>query len=103
MDEHLPGFPSPGLYIHYKGGRYYLLCVAETHEHNGDQDVVYISCTHGKACTRPLRQDSRKQDSWDDFIKWPDGKERPRFAPEFLFTDEELTHLSMLWAVAGYQ
>lgn len=71
-----------GLYRHYKGGRYLVIAVAQTHEHNGDVDVMYVSLTHGTYTTRPLQQDSRKQDSWLDLVEWPDHKIRPRFIRE---------------------
>jgi hypothetical protein len=66
-------------YRHYKGGRYVMLLVAETHEHNGDEDVVYLSLTTGKIVTRPYNRDSRGQDSWRDEVLWPDGIRRERF------------------------
>jgi hypothetical protein len=69
-------------YRHYKGGLYLPVAVAETHNHNGDLDVVYLSLTHGKYVTRPLRRDSRKEDSWLDSVEWPDGCWRMRFCPE---------------------
>ena len=75
-----------GFWRHYKGGRYLVLGVAETHEHNGDLDVVYLSCTTGKMVTRPLRRDSRDQDSWTDEVMWPDGK-RLRFELESDYPD----------------
>jgi hypothetical protein len=68
-------------YRHYKGGLYLLVAVAETHEHNGDLDAVYVSLTHGKFVTRPLHRDSRHQDSWTDVVDWPDGTRRARFVP----------------------
>jgi hypothetical protein len=71
-----------GFWRHYKGGRYLVVAVAETHEHNGDFDVVYISAARGHYVTRPLRQDSRHQDAWTDVVTWPDGRERPRFLHE---------------------
>ncbi len=73
------------LYRHYKGGLYFVLFTAETHNHNGDIDVVYFSLTHGKNCTRPLRQDSRKEDAWLDGVEWPDGVVRQRFITEGAF------------------
>lgn len=84
------------IHVHYKGGRYVPLLVAQTHEHNGDMDVVYISLTHGSAVTRPLQQDSRKQDAWLDSVKWPDGKMRARFQPEQDFSQFELAELRRL-------
>lgn len=71
-----------GFWRHYKGGRYVITAIAETHEHNGDLDVVYISCTYGKCVTRPLWRDSRQQDAWLDDVKWPDGVYRQRFVRE---------------------
>lgn len=70
---------QPGLYEHYKGGKYLVVALAETHEHNGDVDVIYISLAYGKYVTRPLQRDSRNEDSWTDLVKWPDGVERCRF------------------------
>jgi hypothetical protein len=67
------------MYVHYKGGLYLLVGVAETHEHNGDRDAVYVSLTTGKLVTRPWAQDSRKQDAWTDVVPWPDGVDRQRF------------------------
>lgn len=70
------------LYRHYKGELYLPVAVAERHTHNGDLDIVYVSLTHGKHCTRPLRRDSRDEDSWLDDVMWPDGKLHPRFSLE---------------------
>ena len=86
-----------GPWIHYKGGRYLVAFVAETHEHNGDLDVVYISLTHGKVVTRPLRRDSRDQDSWQDMIRWPDGMHRERFVPEDSLAPFERAELERGW------
>jgi hypothetical protein len=68
-----------GTYRHHKGGRYLAIAVAETHNHNGDLDVVYISLAQGKHCTRPMQRDSRDEDSWTDLVTWPDGVVRARF------------------------
>jgi len=73
---------QPGRYVHFKGAKYLLLIVAQTHNHNGDLDVVYISLDHGKAVTRPLCFDSREEDAWLDRVEWPDGKIRQRFVHE---------------------
>jgi hypothetical protein len=78
------------LYIHYKGGRYLMVGEAETHEHNGEKDAVYISLTHGKMVTRPLYKDSRGQDAWTDTVMWPDGIQRKRFTPAAMLTEREL-------------
>jgi len=70
------------LYRHYKGGLYVPVSLAERHTHNGDLDVVYISLTHGKHCTRPYARDSRGEDAWTDIVLWRDGENRLRFSPE---------------------
>jgi hypothetical protein len=70
------------LYRHYGGGLYLPVAAAERHTHNGDIDVVYVSLKHGKHCTRPLRRDSRDEDSWLDSVPWPDGRVRQRFEVE---------------------
>jgi hypothetical protein len=80
----------PGPYRHYKGGRYTVIGVAETHEHDGKFDVVYVSLTTATLVTRPLARDSRKQDSWLDDVMWPDGKMRGRFMPETSISPQEL-------------
>lgn len=76
---------------HYKGGRYLVQCLAETHNHNGDIDVVYISLTYGKAVTRPFQRDSRNEDAWTDTVTWPDGKVRARFVKESILDKDTLT------------
>jgi hypothetical protein len=78
----IAGIVLPGRYRHHKGGLYLVIGCAETHNHNGDIDVVYVSLTHGKLVTRPLKRDSRNEDSWLDEIVWPDGVGRTRFVPE---------------------
>jgi hypothetical protein len=75
-------FVLPTVYRHYKGGQYLVLTTAETHNHNGDIDVVYVVLSTGKTCTRPLRRDSRNEDAWLDNVPWPDGVRRDRFVPE---------------------
>ena len=87
-------------YIHHKGGRYLWIGLAETHAHNGDYDVVYVSLSHGKMVTRPLRKDSRKQDSWQDEVEWPDGVVRSRFCLETEFSASVLSKLETLWAIS---
>lgn len=82
---------------HYKGGRYLVMGVAETHNHNGDLDVVYVMLSSGKLCTRPLRRDSRQQDAWTDDVRWPDGRTRRRFVPEGNFGAPVLRALCELW------
>ena len=87
MSAHLPHVDpsrptSSRMYRHWRGGRYTLLLVAETHLHNGDLDVVYISHTTGAIVTRPLQRDSRDQESWIDMVEWPDKIHRERFVHE---------------------
>jgi hypothetical protein len=69
-------------YLHYKGGRYLLIAIAERHTHNGDYDAVYVSLERGKLCSRPYQKDSRLEDSWTDLVVWPDFEARPRFLDE---------------------
>lgn len=77
--------PAPAasrpLFRHYRGGLYLLVAIAETHNHNGDLDAVYISMERGAWRTRPFRRDSRNEDSWTDMVDWPDGR-RQRFTLE---------------------
>ena len=82
---------------HYKGGRYLVTDVAETYNHNGDLDVVYVVLSTGKTCTRPVKQDSRKEDAWTDEVRWPDGRTRKRFVPEGSFEAPVLRALCELW------
>lgn len=90
MSAHLPHVDTSrptaslncGVYRHWRGGRYTLVLVAETHLHNGDLDVVYVSHTTGSIVTRPLQRDSRDQESWNDVVAWPDMKLRRRFEPD---------------------
>ena len=82
---------------HYKGGRYLVTGVADTHNHNGDLDVVYVVLSSGKLCTRPVKQDSRKEDAWTDEVRWPDGRTRKRFVPEVSLDDAVLGGLQTMW------
>lgn len=85
------------VYRHYKGGQYLLLHLAETCEHNGDFDAVYVVLSTGKVVTRPLRQDSRKADAWTDEVTWPDGELRRRFVPQEELLTSELAALQKKW------
>jgi hypothetical protein len=91
---------SGQVYRHYKGGRYLVIGVAETANHSGDFDVVYVVLSTGKLCTRPLRKDSRVQDSWTDELTWPDKKTRCRFTAEEAFASDTLEALITRWGVA---
>ena len=86
--------PIPGsIFRHYKGGRYIVTAVAESHNHNGALDVIYISLKLGKYRTRPLFRDSRKEDAWTDKVMWPDGISRNRFIPDDSHTLEFFTKM----------
>lgn len=87
-----------GRYLHFKGDYYLLLAIAETHQHIGDWDAVYIVLRTGKFCTRPLYFDSREQAAWQSSVVWPDGVARSRFILEGVLGDDELQKLSTLWA-----
>lgn len=88
-----------GLHYHYKGGEYLALHITETHNHNGDRDIVYVSLTTGKIVTRPFKQDSRKEDAWTDLVQWPDGQKHARFTHHSLFQKEWLINLSSAHAL----
>ncbi len=92
-------YAEGGPWRHWKGGRYMILGVAETHNHNGDLDVVYVSLTFGKLITRPLRRDSRDQDSWMDVVKWPDGIYRERFFQEGILGRDTTTFFDEMFKV----
>jgi hypothetical protein len=94
----MPDRSVQGIYTHYKGGRYALLFVAETHDHNGDLDAVYLSLLKGTLVTRPFRRDSRKQDSWTDMVEWPDGLHRQRFTLEATLSPIEMAELARIRA-----
>ena len=62
---------EPGLYEHYKGGKYLVLHVAKEEATLSDV-VVYAHLDDGVIWTRPVA-------SWTQLIVWPDGHPRPRF------------------------
>lgn len=68
----------PGrVYKHHKGGRYFVLGVADesTNKRIGNKVVIYISLTYGKMKIRDM-------DEFAGIVKWPDGKKRSRFVLE---------------------
>lgn len=76
-------YPIAGMVVrHYKGGRYTIIAVADSHEHNGDQFVIYVSHTNGRTFCRPLASNDEGVDAWDDVVTWPDGQTRQRFIPD---------------------
>jgi len=65
---------TPGVYKHFKGGRYRVLTTA-LHSETDDSLVVYVSLTTGEVFARPMTM-------WREEVVWPDGERRPRFVPE---------------------
>lgn len=65
---------QPGLYVHYKGGKYLVLFVAHesTNGREGRDVVVYVSLTNNSTHTRDFVE-------FTEEIVWPDGVTRPRF------------------------
>lgn len=72
----MPSDVAPGLYDHYKGGKYRVLFVAEdsTNDRDGNQVVVYESLTYHVMKCRDLTE-------FVEPVEWPDGTMRPRFVP----------------------
>ena len=65
--------PAPGVYRHFKGKRYELLCVA-THSETLEPMVVYRALYgEGGVWVRPLSM-------WEEHVE-KDGYSGPRFAP----------------------
>ena len=67
--------PTPLLsYLHFKGGTYTLLYLAENSEQRDQILAVYVSHLRSKVLVRP----------WSMFtepVLWPDGQMRARFTP----------------------
>jgi hypothetical protein len=68
---------EPGVYGHYKGGRYRVLFTVteSTNVREGAMVVIYVSLTNGNIFCRDLAEFSEP-------IIWPDGVTRPRFLRE---------------------
>jgi hypothetical protein len=65
---------EPGIYEHFKGGRYRVLHTA-SHTETHEGIVIYMSLdSHGTIWARPLSM-------WNEQVEWPDGFKRPRFIP----------------------
>lgn len=62
---------EPGLYTHFKGGKYRLIYLGK-HSETTERVVVYQSFTTGEVWVRPL-------ESWTGPVVWPDGVTRQRF------------------------
>lgn len=67
---------KPGLYDHYKGGKYVALMLVQHHD-TREHYVVYVSQTKGTVNIRPWSKPG--EDSWCDWVDWSDGVKRPRF------------------------
>lgn len=64
---------KPGLYRHFKGGKYKVLHTARYSEDESLM-VVYLNAK-GEPWVRPLKM-------WNEVTdRWPDGVRRPRFVP----------------------
>ncbi len=61
----------PGIYEHFKGGRYHVLTVAK-HTETEEPLVVYVALKDGGMFARPLSM-------WTEEVLWPDGNKRSRF------------------------
>lgn len=66
---------NPGIYQHYKGGRYRVLTTCLNSEDPTEILVVYISLQDGTVWARPATM-------WDEVVELEDGSTRPRFMPE---------------------
>ena len=56
-------YPLPGeKYLHYKGGRYEVICIAN-HTDNNEAVVIYKSLSFGSTYARPLVE-------WFDIVEW---------------------------------
>lgn len=79
----------PGVYEHYKGGKYTALRLIPHHEHRFALAMVeYVSHTYGNIAYREWAQSElwgRSVDAWIDPVSWPDrdgapgGPVGPRF------------------------
>ena len=65
---------QPGIYKHFKGGRYSVLLTALDSE-TTQEVVVYVSLDTGSIWCRPVSM-------WHEMVRWPDGVSRPRFVAE---------------------
>lgn len=66
------------VYLHHKGGRYLVLCVADESTNIRKAEgsvVVYVSLTHGRIKVRDVLE-------FLELVRWPDGEMRPRFVVE---------------------
>lgn len=64
---------APGIWVHFKGGRYRVLFTAKDSETQAEM-VVYVSLTKGGVWVRPVAMFTEVVDR--------DGVSQPRFSPE---------------------
>lgn len=79
------------LYRHYKGNLYMPTLLVDHHE--TQQPMVVYRCMSGEhighMCVRPLERrmdvegNIMDPDSWTDRVRWPDGRLRTRFVPDY--------------------
>lgn len=67
---------TPGVYRHFKGGRYRVILVGRYLSEPTRHAVVYISLIYGSTWIRPLNAWQEETD------RWSDGVRRPRFVLE---------------------
>jgi hypothetical protein len=65
---------EPGLYKHFKGGRYRVLLTA-SHSETKEDMVVYVSLSYGTIWARPAAM-------FNETVQYPDGTSGPRFVRE---------------------
>ena len=64
--------PKPGMYEHYKGGKYVLLHIGRLSEAREVRMAVYLSCTNGEIWIRPLSM-------FQEFVRVDERGLIPRF------------------------
>lgn len=81
------GDAIPGLYRHYKGGTYRVLCMGKdsNNDRKHEPTVIYISLSDGRhrgqICVRHLEE-------FNEPVCWPDSVTRPRFKFEGITAHE---------------
>lgn len=83
----------PGLYQHYKGGRYRALMLVNHHD-TREPMVVYVSLSHGTMNVREYRRRASERDgsvdmsvdAWTDMVR-PEGsfRDEPALVPRFKY------------------
>jgi hypothetical protein len=67
---------TPGIYRHHDGGLFVVMavCIDTTQARGGERVVLFYSLTHQRLMVRDVVE-------FNELIRWPDGKLRPRFEP----------------------